>query len=528
MVEGKNINDLKLIDIVKNGNIEKLKKVMDFKTNLDIIDDNGNGLLLIAIKKGFTNIVQFLIDQGIDVNLSNNIGWTPLMEAVQMGNIEIVKSLVECGADTNAEDMLGNSAESIIFENNNIELLKFINNIESYREAAPASAGAIDLDHLDNLFESKNNSINNDVIIIFDDSSADKDNIVADSAIENYGDAVVKETDNLPSYVFDFDTQDEKNDDSNIGKISLEELDSLLNSDNEPASEIDNEMSNMSASDSINEDNIIEVDPSVSKDSKQNGFIDVDNLKVCGVENTVISNSKVKTGKNKVGSEIKNGNLKKVTGGKLTIEINRFDYFPVDKIASIDVDDIKTYVRNTSNVVNISREVESKNKKNAELRKALLSENVNKTKTLLKGGADPNILVEDGKSLLMLAILSDNLNLVKALISAKVNINQVDKLGNSALFYAVKMSNIAIVKAILSAKPNVNIKNNNWSTPLMIAASQGNFDIVKLLVKTKADITCKDRDGEDVFKYIGNGKDSKKIVKFLRLELGKVKRVSIK
>jgi ankyrin repeat protein len=56
-----------------------------------------------AIRKGKTEAVKKLLDEGVDVNSNIETGWTPLYEATSYGNTEIVRLLLDRGADANAK-----------------------------------------------------------------------------------------------------------------------------------------------------------------------------------------------------------------------------------------------------------------------------------------------------------------------------------------------------------------------------------------------------------------------------------------
>ena len=62
------------------------------------------GHLFIASTYGYFEIAKYLIDNGADVNASNNFSSTPLHQASVSGDFEIVKYLVENDADVNAPD----------------------------------------------------------------------------------------------------------------------------------------------------------------------------------------------------------------------------------------------------------------------------------------------------------------------------------------------------------------------------------------------------------------------------------------
>lgn len=49
------------------------------------------------------DVVQVLLDNGADVNISDNKGKTALMTAAKKGNKTILKALIDAGADVNAK-----------------------------------------------------------------------------------------------------------------------------------------------------------------------------------------------------------------------------------------------------------------------------------------------------------------------------------------------------------------------------------------------------------------------------------------
>ena len=83
--------------------------VLAFPDEIDKKNTNQWTALHIAIRNSekFSNkkgleIIQILLENGADVNLPDNFGWTPLMFAVEYSNLEIVRLLLNKNADVNS------------------------------------------------------------------------------------------------------------------------------------------------------------------------------------------------------------------------------------------------------------------------------------------------------------------------------------------------------------------------------------------------------------------------------------------
>ena len=68
-----------------------------------LLQDDTNTLMLYAAISQDTDILQALIDIGLDINSTNKAGYTPLMFAAAYNTPEVVKFLIGKGADTSAK-----------------------------------------------------------------------------------------------------------------------------------------------------------------------------------------------------------------------------------------------------------------------------------------------------------------------------------------------------------------------------------------------------------------------------------------
>ena len=90
---------------IKEKNLENFKRI--YLENIvnkehqerNIKDKNGNSLLIFAVKCNAKNIVEFLLEQGENVNSQNNDGNTALHIALRNHYFEMVDLLIKSQAD---------------------------------------------------------------------------------------------------------------------------------------------------------------------------------------------------------------------------------------------------------------------------------------------------------------------------------------------------------------------------------------------------------------------------------------------
>jgi ankyrin repeat protein len=76
--------------------LTKVKLLIDAGADPNQSEDEGWTTLHFAVESGDLEIVQFLIDNGADME-ATNVRDTPLMMAVRLGNAEVVKKLLANG-----------------------------------------------------------------------------------------------------------------------------------------------------------------------------------------------------------------------------------------------------------------------------------------------------------------------------------------------------------------------------------------------------------------------------------------------
>lgn len=98
-----------------NGQIGMMKFLIE-KTGakVDSVSGAGATALFWGVKRGDGSVARYLISQGANVNIEDNIGRTPIFHAAASGTIDALKVLVEEGhANIHHRDKYGNTAFSI-------------------------------------------------------------------------------------------------------------------------------------------------------------------------------------------------------------------------------------------------------------------------------------------------------------------------------------------------------------------------------------------------------------------------------
>jgi len=95
--------------LAQYGNLESFKSKFVIQA-LNKPNENGSSLLHLAIAGSKFDIAIFLIEKGIDVNLTNKDGQTALHLIAQIQNIAVAKAILEHSGDINIRDKYGNNA----------------------------------------------------------------------------------------------------------------------------------------------------------------------------------------------------------------------------------------------------------------------------------------------------------------------------------------------------------------------------------------------------------------------------------
>lgn len=90
------------MDLAREGSTEELLEFLDHGLPVDVRDEQGNTLVMLAAYHGREETVRALIERGADVDLRNERDQTPVAGALFKGEEAVVAALVQAGADLDA------------------------------------------------------------------------------------------------------------------------------------------------------------------------------------------------------------------------------------------------------------------------------------------------------------------------------------------------------------------------------------------------------------------------------------------
>lgn len=117
---------------------------------------------------------------------------------------------------------------------------------------------------------------------------------------------------------------------------------------------------------------------------------------------------------------------------------------------------------------------------------------------LLTGGANPDAVNPDGKTLLFLSIEKNDIATLKMLADQKVSINKKYPTGIYPLNHAIEKNRAAIIQFLVSSGADLNVRDDAGNTPLIMAAVKSDYRTASILVAGKADVNIKTNDGKTV------------------------------
>ncbi|TXS47620.1 ankyrin repeat domain-containing protein [Streptomyces sp. OR43] len=89
----------KVFDLARHGDADALAAYVDAGVPVNLTNDRGDSLLMLAAYHGHAPAVVALAGRGADPDRANDRGQTPLAGAVFKGEDAVIRALLDAGAD---------------------------------------------------------------------------------------------------------------------------------------------------------------------------------------------------------------------------------------------------------------------------------------------------------------------------------------------------------------------------------------------------------------------------------------------
>jgi uncharacterized protein len=89
----------RVFDLARDGDAATLAAYVDAGVPVNLTNDSGDTLVMLAAYHGHADAVRELVARGADVNRCNDRGQAPVAGAVFKGEDDVVRALVDAGAD---------------------------------------------------------------------------------------------------------------------------------------------------------------------------------------------------------------------------------------------------------------------------------------------------------------------------------------------------------------------------------------------------------------------------------------------
>ncbi|KAF2716040.1 ankyrin, partial [Polychaeton citri CBS 116435] len=106
-----------MAEACESGDLEAVKYWREKDPEqLELPEFAGNTPLQIASLNGNAEIVEYLIEQGVRIDISNGERDTPLIDAAENGHLDTVKALLKAGVDPLRTNKVGQAALDVVHD----------------------------------------------------------------------------------------------------------------------------------------------------------------------------------------------------------------------------------------------------------------------------------------------------------------------------------------------------------------------------------------------------------------------------
>ena len=126
------------LDAARTGDSTLLLPLLDAGMAVNLADEKGNSLLMLASYHGHLDLTAALLERGADPDRRNHRNQTPLAGVAFKGGMEIAKLLVKHGADPNADQGGGRLPVQFAAMFGNSDIVDFLNSLPTAGMSSPS------------------------------------------------------------------------------------------------------------------------------------------------------------------------------------------------------------------------------------------------------------------------------------------------------------------------------------------------------------------------------------------------------
>ena len=448
--------------------------------------------LILVSRYGHDDIVEYLLNNNVDVNARDNNGYTALIGAAEGGHINTVKMLIEAKADVNASKPNGETALMGAASNNHVDIMRALleaksevdakNNIGETALFNAVKYGQYDAAFLLLSYDANPNVQNTDKVSALHSGFTPLMYAAGQGVVGN----TVSDWDDIVELLLSKGARPNTRTERGDSALSMAKR------------RYDPRVISLLESAGARQERLY---TSLSEDAalvKASRLGDVDKVR-----------DLIKNG-TKVNSRLDNG-VSALLAASLE---NQLEVAHVLIEHGADVNDVPIGLRkwalSASGIPSTDKELfQSASRGDTALLASVRRNNIELTKLLLSAGADPTLNNHEGEAPIFLAASVGSASIIQALLDKGVDPNtlETEKLTvsmtntlqvmgrNTPLVTAAQNGHMSAVKVLLAEGADVNHKGFLNKTPLLWASERGYTTVVELLLAEAADPNINDVEG---------------------------------
>ncbi|XP_052232816.1 ankyrin repeat and SAM domain-containing protein 6-like [Dreissena polymorpha] len=115
-----------LMSACEQGDVQLAEAMLDEGLPVDSTDDMGNSPLTVAAANGHDQVVRMLMMRGAAVDKKNLYGWTPVMQAARHGHNNIIALILQHQVDMNATNAYGMTALTLAAKGGHLQVVRLL------------------------------------------------------------------------------------------------------------------------------------------------------------------------------------------------------------------------------------------------------------------------------------------------------------------------------------------------------------------------------------------------------------------